>query len=79
MIQEMNCRELRYCHPTVSAEKMSKDEDDTNFSGTTRQLLDAFDNRLRVREDGALRCPICKNAVPLEVKEWINGFADGNV
>jgi hypothetical protein len=50
----------------VSAEEMSKDEYDTNLSGTTRQLLDAFDNRLRVVEYGALRCPICKNAVPLE-------------
>ena len=66
MIQKMKRREPRYRHYTVSAEEMSKDEDGTNLSETTHELLDAFDNLLRVREDGALRCPICKNAVPLE-------------
>jgi hypothetical protein len=66
VIQKMKCREPRYRHHTVSTEEMSKDEDGTNLSETTHRLLDAFDNRLRVREDGALRCPICKNSVPLE-------------
>lgn len=66
MIQKMKCRELRYRHYTVSAEQMSKGEDGTNPSETTRRLLDALDNRLRVKEDSVLHCPICKKAVPLE-------------
>jgi hypothetical protein len=66
VIQRINCRELRYRQHTVSAEGRSKDEYDPNLSVTSRAMLDAFDNRLKVREDGALRCPICKNAVPLE-------------
>ena len=67
MIQKMKCRELRYRHYTVSAEQMSKHEDGTNLSETTRRLLDALDRPLRrVKEDSVLRCPICKKAVPLE-------------
>ena len=66
MIQKMDCRELHYHYHTVSAEERAKDEDDPNLSGTSRVLLDAFGNRPWVREDGGLRCPICKNAVPLE-------------
>jgi hypothetical protein len=66
VIQKMKCRELRYRYNTVSAEEMSKDQDGTNLSETSRHVLDAFDNRLRVRQDAALRCLICKNAVPPE-------------
>ena len=66
MIQKMKSLELRYRHYAVSAEQMSKDEDGTDLSETTRRLLDALDNRLRVKEDSVLRCPICKKAVPLE-------------
>jgi hypothetical protein len=66
VIQKMKGREMRYRYNTVSAEGMSKDEDGTNLSETTRRLFDVLDNRLRVREDSALRCSICRKAVPLE-------------
>ena len=51
VIQNMKCRELRYRHYTVSAEPVSKDEDGTNLSETTRRLLDALTTSLQHSRD----------------------------
>jgi len=51
VIQKMKSLELRYRHYAVSAEQMSKDEDGTDLSETTRRLLDALNTSLQHSRD----------------------------